>query len=224
MCEIHNTGGSLRYSEDGSIVGWEIATRSGESKWITGERARRFVHRLRVENDAVLVGANTVILDDPSLTAHRMGRDPKRIVLDGKGRVSPDARVFNPGVERLLFTTSLAPVQWREEIEKRGVEVIVSEGEEVSLEELLRELGKRGIASLLVEGGGETAWRFIKEGAVDKLLFFLAPIVIGGREAKTSVEGEGCQNLQSAIKLNYTKIRKIGEDILIEAYPKCSQE
>ncbi|MGC8844189.1 MAG: bifunctional diaminohydroxyphosphoribosylaminopyrimidine deaminase/5-amino-6-(5-phosphoribosylamino)uracil reductase RibD, partial [bacterium] len=171
----------------------KIATRSGESKWITGERARRFVHRLRVENDAVLVGANTVILDDPSLTAHRMGRDPKRIVLDGKGRVSPDARVFNPGVERLLFTTSLAPVQWREEIEKRGVEVIVSEGEEVSLEELLRELGKRGIASLLVEGGGETAWRFIKEGAVDKLLFFLAPIVIGGREAKTSVEGEGCQ-------------------------------
>jgi diaminohydroxyphosphoribosylaminopyrimidine deaminase/5-amino-6-(5-phosphoribosylamino)uracil reductase len=197
----------------------KIATKSGESKWITGEKARRFVHKLRSECDAVLVGANTVLLDNPSLTAHGMGRDPKRIVLDGKGRVPPEAEVFRSGVERFVFTTKFSPSNWRKALEERGVGVIVSEGEEVDIKGLLEELGKRGIASLLVEGGGETAGAFLEAGMVDKILFFVAPIIIGGREAKTSVEGKGCQNLQEAVKLNYLNIRKLGNDILIEAYP-----
>jgi diaminohydroxyphosphoribosylaminopyrimidine deaminase/5-amino-6-(5-phosphoribosylamino)uracil reductase len=198
----------------------KIATKSGESKWITGERARRLVHKLRSEYDAVLVGANTVLLDNPSLSAHGMGRDPKRIVLDGQGRVPPEAQVFRPGVERLVFTTDVSSPNWRKALEERGVEVVVSEGERVDIKGLLEELGKRGIASVLVEGGGETASAFLEAGMVDKILFFIAPIIIGGREAKTSVEGNGCQNLQQAIKLNYQIIRKIGSDILIEAYPR----
>jgi diaminohydroxyphosphoribosylaminopyrimidine deaminase/5-amino-6-(5-phosphoribosylamino)uracil reductase len=197
----------------------KIATKSGGSKWITGEKARRFVHKLRSEYDAVLVGANTVLLDNPSLTAHGMGRDPKRIVLDGKGRVPPDAEVFGPGVERFVFTTQFSSPNWRKALEERGVEVIVSEREEVDIKILLNELGRRGIASVLVEGGGETAGAFLEAGMVDKILFFIAPIIIGGREAKTSVEGKGCQNLQQAIKLVYQSIRKMGNDILIEAYP-----
>ena len=198
----------------------KIATKSGESKWITGERARRLVHKLRSEYDAVLVGANTVLLDNPSLSAHGMGRDPKRIVLDGEGRVPPEAQVFRPGVERLVFTTDASSPNWRKALEERGVEVVVSEGERVDIKGLLEELGKRGIASVLVEGGGETAGAFLEAGMVDKILFFIAPIIIGGREAKTSVEGNGCQNLQQVIKLDYQIIRRIESDILIEAYPR----
>lgn len=202
----------------------KIATKSGESRWITGEKARQFVHRLRREYDAVLVGAGTVLADNPSLRVYGKGRDPMRIVLDGKGRVSPSAKVFQTGVRRFVFTTSSASPSWVKELQDRGVEVIISKGKKVDIEGMLKELGKRGIASLLVEGGGETAASFLEAGVVDKLLFFIAPIIIGGREAKTSVEGEGCQNLSEAIKLNYSRIRKIGEDILIEAYlKKCSR-
>ncbi len=201
----------------------KIATKTGESKWITGGKAREFVHRLRGEYDAVLVGAGTILSDDPSLRAYGKGRDPVRIVLDGKGVVSPSAKVFQAGVRRFVFTTSSAPLSWVEGLREKGVEVIISEGGRVEIEEMLREIGQQGIASLLVEGGGETAACFLEAGAVDKILFFIAPIIIGGREAKTSVEGRGCQNLKDAIKFNQLKVRKIGEDLLVEAYVRrCS--
>lgn len=202
----------------------KIATRTGESKWITGERARKFVHRLRAQCDAVLVGAGTVIADDPSLSAYGEGRDPARVVLDGKGMVPPSAKVFSEGVKRFVFTSSSASPDWLKELKDRGVEVIISGKGKVPIIEVLKELAKRGIASLLVEGGGETSACFLEAGVVDKIYFFISPIIIGGRDAKTSVEGKGCQNLREAIKLNNLKIRKIGEDILIEAYPrKCSR-
>lgn len=202
----------------------KIATKSGESKWITGEKARKFVHRLRAGFDAVLVGARTVLADDPNLSSYGEGRDPIRIVLDGKGVVPPSAKVFQPGVRRIVFSTFIAPPSWVKSLEDIGVEVIMGEGEEVEIRRILRELGARGIASLLVEGGGETSASFLEARAVDKVFFFIAPIIIGGREAKTSVEGKGCQNLTEAIKFNYLKIKKIGADILFEAYPKkCSQ-
>jgi len=197
----------------------KIATKTGESKWITGEKARKFVHRLRAEFDAVLVGAGTVLVDDPSLRAYGEGRDPARIVLDGRGVVPPSAKVFQDGVRRLVFTTASAPSSWVDKLRDMGVEVIIiGEGEKVEVGEMLRELGKRGIASLLVEGGGETSASFLEAGAVDKIFFFIAPLIIGGREAKTSVEGNGCQNLREAIKLKYPRIRKFGQDILFEAY------
>lgn len=203
----------------------KIATKTGESKWITGERARRMVHKLRSEYDAVLVGCGTILADDPSLTSYGLGRDPVRIVLDGKGKVPLSARVFRNDVKRFVFTTTQASPSWIEGLRNIGVEVIVSEGEEVDLREMLKELGKRGIASLLVEGGGETAASFLEWGVVDKIFFFFAPLIIGGRDAKTSVEGEGCQNLKDAIRLKRLKIRKIGEDFLVEAYIKrCLRE
>ncbi|MBC7326502.1 bifunctional diaminohydroxyphosphoribosylaminopyrimidine deaminase/5-amino-6-(5-phosphoribosylamino)uracil reductase RibD [bacterium] len=203
----------------------KIATKTGESKWITGERARRMVHKLRSEYDAVLVGCGTILADDPSLTSHGLGRDPVRIVLDGKGKVPLSARVFRNDVKRFVFTTTYASPSWIEGLRNIGVEVIVSEGEEVDVREMLKELGKRGIASLLVEGGGETSASFLESGVVDKIFFFFAPLIIGGRDAKTSVEGKGCQNLKDAIRLKKLKIRKIGEDFLVEAYIKrCSRE
>lgn len=206
----------------------KIATSKGESKWITGEKARDLVHRLRATYDAVLVGAQTVLTDNPGLKTYGKGRNPVRIVLDGRGRVPPTAKVFEGDAPRIVLTSQSSPPQWREELGRKGVEVLIGGKEEVDINYALRLLGERNISSILIEGGGETSASFLEAGAVDKILFFIAPKIIGGRDAKTSVEGKGCQFLKDVIKLKSISCKKIGEDFLIEAYPEkgegCSRE
>ncbi len=181
----------------------KIATRTGDSKWISGDKARDFVHKLRSEHDAVMVGAGTVLKDDPLLTARIKGKrvkQPLRIILAGKARIPDKARIFN----------------------SKGGEVVIAATKKkdgrVDIKALLKELAKKQITSVLIEGGGETVASALEAGVVDKVYFFIAPKIIGGRKATTSVEGEGVEKAGKAIRLKRMSFRKIGDDLLIEGY------
>jgi len=188
----------------------KIATRTGDSKWITGPEARKFAHKLRSEVDAIMVGAGTVLKDDPLLTV-RLGdriplqrdskvKQPLRIILAGRSKIPSKARILN----------------------SRGGAVLIARTKEksgrVDIRAFLKALAKMEITSVLIEGGGETIASAFEAGVVDKVYFFIAPKVIGGREAVTSVEGEGIEKVGGAIRLERTSFRKIGEDLLIEGY------
>lgn len=181
----------------------KIATRTGDSKWISAEGAREFVHKLRSQADAIMVGANTVLIDDPLLTVRLKGRkirQPLRVVLSGKSGIPPSARiVHNKGGRTMIIRPK----------GKTG---------RVDIKRLLKELAGRGVTHVLIEGGGEVIASALKAKVVDKVYFFIAPKIIGGREAKTSVEGEGIGRIARAIGLKDMTSRNIGGDILIEGY------
>ncbi|MCX5686723.1 MAG: bifunctional diaminohydroxyphosphoribosylaminopyrimidine deaminase/5-amino-6-(5-phosphoribosylamino)uracil reductase RibD [Candidatus Omnitrophica bacterium] len=183
----------------------KIATRTGESRWITGDDSRRFVHDLRARSDAVMVGVNTVIKDDPLLLSRTSkGRQPIRIIVDSHFRTPKNARIFSE-VKRspvIVATTK-----------KNGPDPF----SRVDLKALLKVLAKREIANILVEGGGELVASLVENRLVDKFLFFIAPKIIGGRLAKTAVEGTGVDRISRAIPLKFVKIKRFKEDILIEA-------
>jgi len=178
----------------------KIATRTGDSKWVTSESSRRYVDALRGRVDAVMVGAKTVLKDDPSLTCKIPGaKQPLRIVAGGRSRIPRSAKIlYDNGSSEVL--------------------IVRGPGGRVDLQKLLEKLGDSGVAHILVEGGGELAASFIKERLVDQYLFFIAPKIIGGRDAVTSVEGDGIKDLGRAVGLKNVSVHKIGEDLLIEAY------
>ena len=201
------------------------ATPGGESRWITGEAARREVHRLRKGVDAILVGAETVIADDPLLTARPApvrAERPLRIVLDGRLRIPAKARLFyddTPPV--IVVTTKGAPARKIGALEKAGAEVLTLPdrgGKKVSMKALMKRLGRRGITSVLIEGGAETHARAFEDGVVDKVVFFYAPMVIGGGRAPGMIGGDGCGNLKNAWKLDRMRTRRFGPDIMVEGY------
>jgi len=206
----------------------KIATKQGESKWITGESSRRFVHRLRNSADAIIIGIGTILRDDPLLTARmKGGRDPYRIVLDSRLRILEGAKVIHQKPEKtIIATTESAPKEKREALEKKGVQVMTLEAQQgrVNLRSLLSRLGEMEMTSLLVEGGSEINGSFLNEGLIDKLFLFLSPKVLGG-QALEMFGGKGVETLEKALLLNRLKMRRVGEDILIEGYPKkvCSQ-
>ncbi len=200
----------------------KIATREGESKWISGEASRRFVHRLRDEVDGVLVGVGTVLKDDPQLTTRlKGGKNPYRIVLDTHLRIPEDARVFGTSPsETIVVTTESAPGEKKERLEKKGAQVLIvgSSKGRVGLKACLSQLGERGIVNLMVEGGSQINGSFLDEGLIDKLLLFLSPKIIGDKEAPGIFDGKGPATLKEAILLREIRTRRIGEDILIEGY------
>jgi len=200
----------------------KIATRNGDSKWISGEASRRFVHKLRNQVDGVLVGIGTVLKDDPLLTARiRGGRDPYRIILDSRLKISEEARVIGTSPSRaIIVTTELAPRDKIERLEKRGVRILIfgSQEERIHLRSCLSKLGEMGMMNLLVEGGSQVNGSFLDEGLIDKLLLFLSPKLIGDHQALGIFGGRGVSNLQEAIALKEIKTRKMGEDILLEGY------
>ena len=203
----------------------KIATRTGESRWITGESARRRVHRLRNEVDAVLVGIGTVLRDNPLLTT-RLGivdqRDPIRVIVDNLARLPLRAKVVNRAstAPTLLAVSQMAPRTKLEAIEREGVQVVVVESSprRVSLERLMEALGKRGVLSVMIEGGAEINASALREGIVDKVLVFLAPILIGGKSTSTAVGGDGIESLSQALRLRDVQIERFEDDILIEGY------
>jgi diaminohydroxyphosphoribosylaminopyrimidine deaminase/5-amino-6-(5-phosphoribosylamino)uracil reductase len=203
----------------------KIATRTGESRWITGESARRRVHQLRNEADAVLVGIGTVLRDDPLLTT-RLGiadqRDPIRVLVDNLARLPLRAKAVNRAstAPTILAVSQMAPRSKLEAIEREGVQVIVVENSprRVSLERLMEALGKRGILSVMIEGGAEINASALREGVVDKVLVFLAPILIGGKSTPTAVGGDGIESLGQALRLHDVRIERFDGDILVEGY------
>jgi len=199
-----------------------IATRDGESKWISSEASRRLVHQLRNEVDAVVVGVGTVLRDDPLLTARiRGGRDPVRIILDSRLRIPEDARVIGISSSRtLIATTPLAPKDKIERLDKAGAQVLLIESKNgrVDLRAFLSKMGEMGMMSVLVEGGGRVNGAFLDEGLVDKFLLFLSPRLMGDPQSPGIFQGKGFEHLKDSISVKDVKVKRIGEDILVEGY------
>jgi len=200
----------------------KIATRNGDSKWISGEASRRFVHKLRDQVDGVLVGIGTVLRDDPLLTARmKEGREPYRIVLDSRLKIPEEAKVFEHSPSKvILATTGSAPQDKIERLEKRGVLVLIIDSREgrVNLRSCLCKLGEIGVTNLLVEGGSQVNGSFLNEGLIDKFLLFLSPKLMGDPQALGIFSGRGVSNLKEAVALKEIKTKKIGEDIFVEGY------
>lgn len=199
-----------------------IATRTGDSKWITGEASRREVHRLRRRHSAVLVGAKTVLADNPRLTVREVpGRNPVRIVLDGKGEIPESALLLRePG--RTIVATATMPDDKEKALLALGAEVwrLPTGDARVDLAALSTRLGEGGIDSVLVEGGGETAAAFVEAGLVDRVSFFIAPFLLGGRAAVPAVGGVGVETIAEAIRLVDVQFRRYGEDLLYTGRPE----
>jgi diaminohydroxyphosphoribosylaminopyrimidine deaminase/5-amino-6-(5-phosphoribosylamino)uracil reductase len=192
----------------------KIATRTGESRWITGEESRLHSHRLRHIHDAILVGVNTVMVDDPELTTRLEGveaRQPLRVVVDSQLRLRMSARVVGPNT---LIATTRAGRMGAAEVVKFPA---TADGQ-VALQPLLDELGKRGILSLLVEGGSTVHAAFVSEGLVDKVYAYVAPRLIGGREAPSPLGGAGVEHLAEAVPLSELDATRLGADLLITGY------
>jgi diaminohydroxyphosphoribosylaminopyrimidine deaminase / 5-amino-6-(5-phosphoribosylamino)uracil reductase len=202
----------------------KIATRTGDSKWITSEAARREAHKLRAYADAIMVGANTVIRDNPQLTLRHgiRGKQPWRVVVDGRGRTPRTAKLFRDAHREctIVLTTSISPAPWRRSISRSGTHVFVVKGSKghMDLRAALRVLGKIDITSVLVEGGGELLGALFDSRLVDKVALFYAPIILGGRNAITAVAGEGAAKVKNPVRLRDCRWRTIGKDeMLVEA-------
>lgn len=200
----------------------KIATRTGSSKWITGPEARAEVHRMRHEWPAILVGIGTVLADDPSLSARsetQALRQPTRIIVDAMADTPVDARVLDPelGGPTIVAVTDAAPAEKVRAIEKRGARLLRMKGREgrIDLSDLLHVLYDLGIDGVLVEGGSGMHGAFFDADLVDEVVFFLAPLLIGGREAKPVIGGEGCETLVGSKRLGDMKIEQRGADLMI---------
>ncbi len=202
-----------------------IATKGGDSRWITSVASRRYVHRLRDIYDCVMVGAGTLRRDDPELTVRLVrGRNPVRAVVAEGLNFKPILKFFtDDGTERFVFTKKGVDPGRKKRFEKLGVKVVpIRQGsKEVSLRATIKELGKRGITSVIIEGGSRLAASVLKEGLADRIILFLAPLVIGG-DGIPALRGLGVERLGDAIVLEKVRIRRFGEDIMVEAIP-CLQ-
>ncbi|MGH1049520.1 bifunctional diaminohydroxyphosphoribosylaminopyrimidine deaminase/5-amino-6-(5-phosphoribosylamino)uracil reductase RibD [Bacillus cytotoxicus] len=200
----------------------KIATSTSDSKWITSEKARREVHQIRNENVAILVGANTVQKDNPSLTTRiPNGRNPIRVILDSTLRIPMESKVIMDGeAPTWIFTTNNHAVAKRQALENAGVKVFVTSGEKhINLHEMLDSLGQKGISSLLIEGGGEVNASFFENKLIDKLVLYFAPKVIGGRMAPSFVEGIGVTKMQEALEFKDITFTQVGKDYKFTGYP-----
>ena len=223
-----NTGLPFVTSKFAMSLDGKIATRTGDSKWVTGPAARSRVQRLRREADAVMVGVNTVLADDPQLTARDwdgtpLSRQPLRVILDSRCRTPPDARLLREPGTTLVLTTGDAPKERVDTLASAGAEVIMAcqPGESrVDLDIALKELGRRGVVSLLVEAGGTLQGALFDAGLVDKVFAFIAPVIIGGAQSASPVEGTGPELMAGTHRLHLTCLEQYGPDWLITGYPK----
>jgi len=202
----------------------KIASRTGSSRWISSPGARHFVHQLRAEQDAVLVGKNTFLIDDPFLSPRikikkKQPDKPWRVAVLDHAKALPKARIFQGKQLTLLAVSEKAAKKYAHPNGKKFSRTLLSVREKrgkLDFEDLIRKLGQLGIAKLLVEGGGETAASFLNAGLVDRLYWVIAPKIVGGRQTKTSVEGEGIRDLAKAIRVRSWHVSSLGNDLLIE--------
>jgi len=203
-----------------------IAAASGDSRWVSGPETLRWSHDLRTKIDAIMVGVSTVLVDDPLLTARPGGvdaeRQPLRVVVDSDGRTPLDAKVLTGPAKTLVATTERSPYSWRDLLFLRHAEVVpfieAADGR-VSLPALLAELGKRGVQTLLVEGGGVLHGSLFDQRLVDKMHAVLAPMIIGAAKAPSAVAGRGAERMADAVRLRDLTVERLGEDVLVTGYP-----
>lgn len=208
-----------------SSLDGRIAAASGDSRWISGPESRAWAHQLRTRIDAILVGSSTIVIDDAQLTARpddiEAERQPLRIVVDTRGRTPPMARVFTGSAKTLVATSENPPEPWLAAIRAQGADVLQlpKHLDRVDVKLLLEELGRRGIVTLLVEGGGMILGTFFDRGLVDKVHAIIAPMIVGAQDAHTAIAGRGAYRMADALHLRDLTIDRLGEDILVTGYP-----
>ena len=201
----------------------KTATRIGDSKWISGLASRDLVHRMREDSDAVMVGAGTVIHDDPSLTSHGKGKDPYRIIIDGDLHIPISSSVVKNNKDKKTVVATCVHAQKNNKSAKKikslaraGVMVFVCGEREVDLGKLVAGLSAMGMKKIMIEGGNELNASALEAGIVDRLLLFVAPKLIGGRDAKPVIGGIGIAKMSEAIALLKPRMKRIGDDLLLE--------
>lgn len=200
----------------------KIATATGESQWITSEEARKDVHYFRHTHDAILVGVNTVIKDNPSLTTRLEagGKNPVRVILDTCLRTPLDSRVINDQLSQTIIVTGAeAEPATVKQFTDRGIEILTLETSKIIISDMLKKLAERGITSVYVEGGAEVHGSFLTERAFQQVITYIAPKLIGGKSAPSSFGGEGIALLEDTVSLEIKEVKQIGRDIRIIAEP-----
>lgn len=200
----------------------KIATPTGQSRWITGEKARKMVHRIRNSVDAIITGIGTVKADDPLLTVRgvrsvRTNR-PLRVVIDPYLEIPIGSRLLSTPPDTMIVTKEGVDMAKKDELIKKGVKISEYPGERIDIRWLMERLGEEGITSVLIEGGSSLNSHALEDGVVDKVMFFIAPKIIGGKESYSAVGGRTYRRLEEAYKLKDVRIKKVGEDILVEGY------
>ncbi len=203
-----------------------IAAASGDSRWVSGPETLEWAHRHRPHLDAIVVGSNTVVVDDPQLTARPGGTtegvpQPLRVVVDSRGRVPDDARILEGPSPTLIATTEASESAWRDRMAARGADVAVLPADEgrVDLDALLEALEARGVLTVLFEGGGVLLGSLFDRRLVDKVHAVIAPLVIGAFDAPAAVAGRGVDRMAQAPRLRDVTVERLGEDTLITGYP-----
>ncbi len=205
----------------------KVATRAGDSQWISGEASRALAHRWRASVDAVVVGIGTALADDPQLTARPDGtpadpaEQPRRVVFDSLARLPPNSQLLAavPEIPLTVIVSRAAARADTDALEAAGAQVLVATGENepARVRSALDQLGQDGVASLLLEGGPHLAGAFLDAGEIDEIRLFLAPLLLGGRTARDPLEGEGVERISEALRALTFDCERIGEDLLVSA-------
>jgi diaminohydroxyphosphoribosylaminopyrimidine deaminase/5-amino-6-(5-phosphoribosylamino)uracil reductase len=217
------TGRPLVIFKSAMTLDGKVATATGDSQWISGERSRALAHRWRAEADAVAVGIGTALADDPLLTARGddVARQPRRVVFDSEARLPADSNLVSSAheVPLLLVCSRGAQRAATDALEAAGVEVIVATGEneEARVRSALTELGARGIQSLLLEGGPHLAGAFHDADEIDEVRLFVAPMLAGGRHARMPLEGQGVESIDAARRALSSEVERVEDDVLVRA-------
>ena len=196
-----------------------IATSTGSSKYITSREARTYVHGLRSEVDAVMVGLNTVLRDNPELTPRLVkGKDPMKIVVDSKLKIPKSCNLMKEPAKLIIAATNKAPKSSIKRLQHKGATVIIAKSKNgmVDLEDLMKQLGKHEITSVMIEGGSQLNSSAIKAGVVDKVLIFTAPKLIGNGIG--AIGSLGIKKISNAIDIKNPVCRRIGNDMMVEGY------
>jgi diaminohydroxyphosphoribosylaminopyrimidine deaminase / 5-amino-6-(5-phosphoribosylamino)uracil reductase len=203
-----------------------IATRTGDSRWVTGERARAHVHEIRHAVDAIMVGVNTILTDDPSLTTRREGGkpgvNPRRFILDTRLSVPDNAKVLRipPASDTVIVTGDSGASEKRRKLADTGVKIMdaACAGGRIDMAALMPRLAERGVTSLLIEGGAQVAASALAAGIVDKVHFFYAPKILGGDDGIPMCSGPGPERMDQCLRLRDIVVRRFDEDIMVEGY------
>ena len=203
----------------------KIATRTGDSRWISNKKSRDHVHSIRRSVDAVMSGIGTVLKDDPLFSARKgkkTVKQPYKIIIDPLAVIPLSSKVLKDPSKAIIVSTKKASAKKIERLKALGVRVMIAgeKGSKIDLKNVFRTLGSENITSVLIEGGGNTAAHAIEQGVVDKAVFFIAPKIIGGRDALTPVEGSGIKSMRNAVGLKNIKITRFDDDIMVEGYIK----